>query len=324
MHRCTRAGRNDRNRDLDDAMDRSRTEKEAAHDAVSSAGAVRACCGTDASPTDVTAKDLTEACRKGDAAAVHKLLEQGASFRKVINAYDPALIKSQLAVRYPPRHVPDSAWSEILDLLEQYGEPNPAIGLFWAILTRQFPLAEELLRRGAALLERQRAVIVGSVPVAATPTVLDQNAFAVAVQCADNTELQEMIRLLRRCTDGDKVTVGIRPIEMHFGGRRGEEARCEPRLIKRFRDPEMLKYLLENTTLAKAVPRSALICAVVDEGSADGLEWLVQHGFVQLPDDLETIFTSIYSVPEPRPALCALALAYCREYGPADDLPTLQ
>ena len=253
-------------------------------------------CSICAARLTAGSRALEEACLRGDLKMLRTLLVHGATFGRCGPAWYPFGAK-WLFRSTGVQDMPERILLEVVRLLTRYGELDPAQILLPAIFAKRFEIADALLRGGTVLSGQERAMLSGSIQ----PGSQFCAERIQAMQGADDTELQQMIVLIRGCIGGRRAAVDADGVLAN---------RTE--LLPRFREPHMLEFMLKNTRLRKDVSARVLVWSVVKYGVTEGLEVMVRHGLLDTPSDMELLLELLREIPGQHPELRAAALVHIR------------
>lgn len=278
-----------------------------------------------------TAIALGLACRYGGIETVKILLEHGADFtsigkkRKKSSYMDKfeLMVLPNGPVTLPRKHGLKISRTEQLDILRLLHERNVGdMGeiLFWAILKREFEFAEVLLGLGAALSPDRLKLITGSagfVNPAENVRREDRMEVRKAIASASDDALMRMIDLFTQCPEVDKVAVyDLDVLNIDFN----RHWKSNKNILERFCRPEMLKFMLEKTTMRKVVTRRMIVEEIVSRDDAETLQWLIQNGYLNRRSEIEMLLGVLDGSEEQHTEMYALAVAHNAAHPPKDKL----
>lgn len=241
-----------------------------------------------------TARALGIACRCVGLETVQALLAHGASFRRQDERRSDCdtcedYLTMLLPRVHPPvrrkvrRNISPDERLEIARLLIEYDAGDLSELLYQAVLTWEFPIAEELLRAGVQIPERRRKLLDGSAGFTNAKERVhrrDRMDLRDAMYYADGAQLRAMIRLLRQCSGADRIAVYDGDVCPAYGAKR---------ILAQFRSPGVFASMLKNTTMSTLVSRRHLIEIAAEQNDAESLTWLIDHGFVDRPSEIDLL-----------------------------------
>lgn len=276
-----------------------------------------------------TAGALALACRYKGIDTVRTLLAHGASFLPnaqqtrypmLRDEYELMVLAGTRAVmkRKKQRTIPAEERLEIVRALLEAGAADFSEVLYQAILQQEFPIARELLAAGKEL-PASRVTLIGGSAGFINPgqgvTEGDRREFRKALQKADNPALMEMITLMRRCPGIDKVAVydlDVCSVVKYVSNSK--------KILDRFKSTEMLLFMLENTTMRKVVTRRMLVELLVENDDAQGLQWLVDNGFLNRSTEISMLFEVLDEASGAHAEMRAIAVAHKAKHQPKNAL----
>lgn len=260
-----------------------------------------------------TGKALALAARYRGLKTVQVLINNGASFEPdpkvdVKYASRPRNCELMLLHGIPPMwHVRKDQQCDItsqerraiIRLLYEHTKANYGNLLYYAILYKDFDLAEELIDLGVRLPRDKQALVTGD-GVGSLGLGLRRERQKAYEQASD-AEFRRMIELFRKCPGVDKVALQTADVVYR-------DAHAREHLKERFTDPDMLVFALNNTTLYKAVIRETLFRMLVEKDSLDVLECMIQNGLLNLRTMIDELLEIVDSYPIEREQIRLRAL----------------
>lgn len=266
-----------------------------------------------------TGRALGIACRYMGLDTVKALLEHGATFGDSDKKWDWQHKQYELMIvpsarplvkRAEQKDIPLRERLEMIDLLYRHAKGDFSEALYLAITGRDFDVAEKLLDLGAELTPSRVAFLTGASGGAAFP---EHKKLRDVMRKISDADLKRMISLLRRCPGVDKIAVyeGDLLDNVPYYGRVPQD---------RFLQPDMMGFMLENTTMRKVIPRRILVGSLVERNYIESLDWLLKNGFLNRQNEINMLMEMLDEASQDRSEMRAMAVAHRAAHPPKDRL----
>ena len=269
---------------------------------------------------EFTARALGLACRFSGAEMVRLLLTAGASFQfsptpelkrkygcmiKVSNDRDIPMDYSRYLLSgfpvngYSNQVLPDEERAEVLKILVQKNAADRQELLYHAILHGDTIIIETLKELGThSLSEFRRSIVDGAVlyNYYSSEERYRKDIFIQTCNSEDDMELLVMMKRFLSCIPPKRIYLGSNQL---YGFRGFNTRYCSPILFS---------FYLEHTNIQEKVSKKELLHALIEQNNAEGMEYVLEAGWVSKPKDLSDLLAVAQRKENVHPGILASIL----------------
>lgn len=276
-----------------------------------------------------TAKALGLACRYSGYDTVERLLSHGATFDPPNSRFADEYRMEPFHLMLLPGYVSKTRRKgktvisheerlRVLDLLIEHDLVDLGDLLYMAILTYDFEMMRELLKRGAVLSEKYTHLVSGDLGYS-TDSAENENErfstserkfFQTAIQGLSDEDLLEVLDIFTSMPGIEKVRLFDSDVYYSYYTEDSGGYAKEKKPVARMVRADILPVLFEKTTLPEVLRHQDAVDAMIEQNSADGLQFLIDHGFVNRQSDITHMMDKLEETAPDKPELKAVAVRH--------------